>query len=183
MPVSIFPRTWCVLQRPWVPGGRVLVHAGCTYLPALPQCRGLDHRTQVLLCICEMVRCSYSGMCRHWQPSLLLQFACPREWPTPVLLRNLDEDIDLGLPVWDPRVSIAGAQWDPRVSIAGAQWDPRVSIAGKHSWCSVGPQGKHSWCSVGPQGKHSWCSVGPQGKHSWCSVGPQGKHSWCSVID
>lgn len=27
------------------------------------------------------------------------------EWPTPVLLRNLDEDIDLGLPVWDPRIN------------------------------------------------------------------------------
>ena len=29
-----------------------------------------------------------------------------REWPKPVLLKNMDEDvIDLGLPVWDPRVN------------------------------------------------------------------------------
>ena len=29
-----------------------------------------------------------------------------REWPKPVLLKNIDEDVlQLGLPVWDPRVS------------------------------------------------------------------------------
>ena len=29
-----------------------------------------------------------------------------REWPKPVLLKNMDEDVlNLGLPVWDPRVS------------------------------------------------------------------------------
>jgi poly(A) polymerase len=28
-----------------------------------------------------------------------------REWPKPVLLKNMDEDVlNLGLPVWDPRV-------------------------------------------------------------------------------
>lgn len=36
-----------------------------------------------------------------------LTFPVPfREWPKPVLLKNMDEDVlNLGLPVWDPRVS------------------------------------------------------------------------------
>lgn len=30
---------------------------------------------------------------------------CCRDWTKPVLLKNMDEDVlNLGLPVWDPRV-------------------------------------------------------------------------------
>ena len=51
----------------------------------------------------------WSVVVQHLFFYILFCFSCfssLREWPKPVLLKNMDDDVlNLGLPVWDPRVS------------------------------------------------------------------------------
>ena len=88
-----------------------------TRLSALSECRAGDTCSQILPSLLEVVSrpvlllatytdCSQiSVSCIKCYTCFIREYYFHRDWPQPVMLKQMQDGSKLGFPVWDPRVS------------------------------------------------------------------------------